>query len=112
VAVVTELLVLVFILSFVTAFYCKRLIYTQECKPVVSIMTWMVTNPPRQSVARDSAAQISDGKLMSADPKISITCSFRNPEGPTSYTSVDTTRTTANDSIYGEEGFGLPSTTG
>ena len=51
VAVVTELLVvLAFVcfhsLSFVTAFYCKLLIYTQECKFVVSIMTWMVTVPP------------------------------------------------------------------
>ena len=75
-------------------------------------MTWMVTIPPRESIVRDSAAETPDDKLMSADPKISITCSFRNPEGSTSYTSVDTTRKTANDSIYVEEGLGLPSTTG
>jgi len=43
-------------------------------------------------MVRDSATQTSDGKLMSADPKISITCSFRKPEGLTSYTSVDTPR--------------------
>jgi hypothetical protein len=55
-------------LSFVTAFYCELLIYTQECKFVVSIMTWIVTIPPQEPMARDSAAQTSDGKLMSVSP--------------------------------------------
>ena len=73
-------------------------------------MTWMVTIPPREPTVRDSATQTSDGTIMSADPQTSITCSFRNPEGSTSFTSADTPRKTANDSIYGEEGLGLPST--
>jgi len=50
VAVATELLVVLasvfYSLSFVTAFYCELLIYTQECKFVVLIMTWIVTVPP------------------------------------------------------------------
>jgi len=116
VAVVTELFVfLAFVfysLCFVTAFYCELLIYTQECKFVVLIMTWMVTIPPQEPMVWDLAAQTSDGKLTSADPKISIMCSFRNPKASTSYTSVDTLRITANDGIYGEEGLGLPSTKG
>jgi len=44
-------------------------------------MTWMITNPPRGPIVRDSAAQTSDGKHMSADPQISIRCSFHDPEG-------------------------------
>jgi len=44
----------------------------------------MVTILPREPMVRDSAAQTSDGK------QISITCSFHNPEGSTSYTSADT----------------------
>jgi len=100
VTVVTELLaVLAFVcfysLSYVTAFYCKLLIYTQECKFVVSIMTWMVTIPLREPMVRNSAAQTSDGKLMNAEPQISIRCSFRDPEGSTSYTSADTPRITS-----------------
>jgi len=86
-------------LSFVTAFNCRLLIYTQECKFVVLIMTWMVTIPPQEPMVWDSAAQTSDGKLMRVDPKISITCSFCNPKGSTSYTSADTLQITANDSI-------------
>jgi hypothetical protein len=91
-------------LSFVTLFYCE------ECKFVVSIMTWMVTIPAQEPVVRDSAAQTSNGKLMSADPQIFITCSFCNPEGSISYTSADISRIMADDSIYGEEGLGVPST--
>jgi hypothetical protein len=55
-------------LSFVTAFYCELLIYTQECKFVVSIMTWIVTTPPREPMVWDLVAQTLDDKLMSADP--------------------------------------------
>jgi len=58
-------------------------------------MTWMVTLPLREAMVRDSAAQTSDGKFMIVDPQISIRCSFRNPEGSTSYTSADTPRITA-----------------
>ena len=72
----------------------------------------MVTIPPRQPLMRDSAAKTSDGKLMTAGPLISIRGSFRNPERSTSYTSAETPRITANDSIYGEEGLGLPLTKG
>jgi len=54
--------------SFVTAFYCELLIYTQECKFVVSVMTWMVTILPWEPMVWDSAAQTSDGKLMIAEP--------------------------------------------
>jgi len=73
VAVVTEILVvLVFVcfhsLSFVTAFYCKLLIRTQECKFVGSVMTWLVTIPLQEPMVQDSATQTSKGKLMSADP--------------------------------------------
>jgi len=72
VAVVTELLVVlafVFILFLLRLrLYFELLIYTHECKFVVSIMTWMVTIPPRELMVRDSAAQTSDGKLMCADP--------------------------------------------
>jgi len=117
VAVVTELLfVLAFVcfysLSFVTASYCELLIQTQECKFVVSIITWTVTIPPLEPMVRDLAAQIFNGKLMSVDPMISITCSFRNPGGSTSYISADTLRIMANDSIYGEQALDLPSTKG
>ena len=72
----------------------------------------MVTTPPRDPMMRDLAAKTSDGKLMIAGPLISITCSFRNPEGSNSYTSAKTLRITENDGIYGEEGLGLPSTKG
>ena len=95
VTVVTELLVVLafvcfYSLSYVTAFYCELLIYTQECKFVVSIMTWKVILPPREPMVRNSAAQTSDGKLMSAGPQSCIRCSLRDPEGSTSYNTVDT----------------------
>jgi len=70
VAIITELLValaFVFNLSFVTVF-CELLIHTKERKFVVSIMIWIVIIPPRKLMVQDSAAQTSDGKLMSADP--------------------------------------------
>ena len=75
-------------------------------------MTWMVTIPPREPMVWDSVAQTSDGKLMKVDSKISITCSFCNPEGSNPYTSADTLRITVNDSVYGEKALGLPSTKG
>jgi len=73
VAIVTEILVvLVFVcfhsLSFVTTFYCKLLIYTQECRFVVSIMTWLITIPLQEPMAQDSVTQTPNGKLMSANP--------------------------------------------
>ena len=94
--VVTELIVVLafvclYSLSYVTAFYCEL----QECKFVVSIMIWMVTIPPREPMVWNSAAQTSDGKLMNADPQISIKYSFRDPEGSTSYTRADKPRITA-----------------
>jgi len=58
-------------------------------------MTWMVTIPPREPMVRDSAAQTSDGKLTSSGPQSYIRCSFRDPEGSTLYTTVDTLRITA-----------------
>jgi hypothetical protein len=56
----------------------------------------MVTIPPQEPMVRDSVAQTSIDKFMSAGAKISIRCSFHDPEGSTSYTSTDT----ANNSIF------------
>jgi hypothetical protein len=55
-------------------FYCKLLIYTEECKFVVSIMNLMVIIPAREPMVWDLAAQSSDGKLTSSGPPISIRC--------------------------------------
>jgi len=34
----------------------------------MSIMTWIVTIPPREPMVQDSAAKTSDGKLISTGP--------------------------------------------
>jgi len=105
VIVVTELLVVLafvcfYSLSFVTAFYCdiNILIGKQIC---------CVKNDLDGNYFPTTAAGVGLG-----GPNISIRCSFSDPEGLTSYTSADTPRVTTNDSIYGEEGLGPPSTKG